>query len=464
MIYLIIGPSCAGKSSFVKNSFLKGKAKMEFRDMMPITETDDCFLVGRFGSENRTVGTDRVSRADIPKFFEQTKKLHDLGKDVVLEGDKICSRKFFSELVKSGMKCQLYWIRCKPETSIKRNKANGSTCSDSHLRAVAKKAENLFYDFCHVFNGQVFDTDNITDFGSFGIGTAEPANIKGEIRKDFAVFILSHGRPDNIKTLRTLQKGNYSGPWYIVIDNEDKRAGEYRELYGDHVIMFDKLAVSKTFDTADNFDDRRTVVYARNACFDIAERLGYEYFLELDDDYIGFFIRYMDGGIFKGMEIKNLDRAFNMMVDFLDESGALTVAFAQGGDLIGGLDSANFKKGILRKAMNTFFCKTSNRFNFLGRINEDVNTYVRLGSVGGLFFTFCPVAMVQTLTQSNSGGMTDVYLASGTYLKSFYTVMFCPSCVTVQPMGDKNYRLHHNINWRYAVPKIIREEWRKGSD
>lgn len=94
------------------------------------------------------------------------------------------------------------------------------------------------------------------------------------MRDDFAVFILTHGRADNIKTLKALKKGNYTGKWYIVIDNEDDTADEYYKRYGDRVIMFDKLAISKTFDTADTFSDRRTIVYARNACFDIAKQVG----------------------------------------------------------------------------------------------------------------------------------------------------------------------------------------------
>ncbi len=40
---------------------------------------------------------------------------------------------------------------------------------------------------------------------------------------DFAVFILTHGRPDTIRTLDTLKRGNYTGKWYLVIDNEDKQ-------------------------------------------------------------------------------------------------------------------------------------------------------------------------------------------------------------------------------------------------
>ena len=279
--------------------------------------------------------------------------------------------------------------------------------------------------------------------------------------ESFAVFILSHGRADRIHTLKSLERGNYTGQWYIVIDNEDKTAAEYYERYGDRVIMFDKLAQSKKFDTADNFSDRRTIVYARNACFDIAERLGIEYFLELDDDYTAFHARYDDGEKFAHKYVADLDTAFDLMIDFLEESGAITVAFAQGGDFIGGVNNGNFRKGLLRKAMNTFFCKTANRFDFLGRINEDVNTYVRLGSVGKLLLTVCDVSIVQKQTQSNAGGMTDVYLLSGTYLKSFYTVMYCPSCVKIAMMGTSHKRLHHQIEWRYAVPKILSSRWKK---
>ena len=275
---------------------------------------------------------------------------------------------------------------------------------------------------------------------------------------NFAVFILSHGRPDRIKTLQTLYRGGYTGKWYIVIDNEDSKADEYLARYGEKVIIFDKLETSQIFDTADNFSDRRTVVYARNACFDIAEKMGLTYFLQLDDDYTGFLYRYIEDGKLRGQTIKNLNRIFDIMLDFLDNTGALTVAMVQGGDLIGGKQNANFAKGLLRKAMNTFFCRTDRRFKFVGRINEDVNTYVKLGSEGKLFLSVCNLCMVQEQTQSNSGGMTDVYLSSGTYLKSFYSVMFCPSCVTVKMMGDKHYRLHHHVNWRNAVPKILSED------
>lgn len=99
---------------------------------------------------------------------------------------------------------------------------------------------------------------------------------------DFCTFILSHGRPNNIRTLHPLlNTGNYSGPWYIVIDNEDPTAETYYQLYGSNrVIMFDKEAEARRLDIADNFIhmSRKTITYARNACYDIARNLGYTYF------------------------------------------------------------------------------------------------------------------------------------------------------------------------------------------
>jgi hypothetical protein len=282
-----------------------------------------------------------------------------------------------------------------------------------------------------------------------------------EMKKKFAVFILSHGRADNIITLETLRKGNYTGDWYIIIDNEDKTADRYYELYGDKVIMFDKLAVSKTFDTADTFQDRRTIVYARNVCFEIAEKLGIDYFLELDDDYTAFLYRYIKDGQLLSTPVKQYDRLFDKMCDFLDETGACTVAFAQGGDLIGGANGSKFHQRVLRKAMNTLFCKTANKFQFIGRINEDVNTYANLGSKGKLFLTITDVAINQLNTQKNKGGMSDVYLDSGTYVKSFYSAMICPSFVTVYRLMTTNSRIHHKLNYEKGVPKILNQKWKK---
>nr|DAW80034.1 MAG TPA: hypothetical protein [Caudoviricetes sp.] len=281
--------------------------------------------------------------------------------------------------------------------------------------------------------------------------------------KNFAVFILSHGRPNNVITLNTLKKCGYTGEWYIIIDNEDSTADEYYKNFGEErVIMFDKLQIAQTFDTADTFNDRKTIVYARNACFDIANKLGIKYFLELDDDYTVFMHRYIEGQQLRSKITTRLDDIFKMMIDFLNSTGALTVAFVQGGDLIGGLDNNNFHKKILRKAMNSFFCDVDKPFKFLGRVNEDVNTYTLLGQQGKLIMSISEFMLNQKQTQSNAGGMTSTYLDNGTYVKSFYSVMYSPSCVKVAAMGDKHMRMHHQVKWECCTPKILSQKYKKG--
>ena len=288
------------------------------------------------------------------------------------------------------------------------------------------------------------------------------------MRDDFCVFILSHGRPDRIYTLNALKKGGYTGKIYIVIDNEDKTEPEYRKRYGDMIVQFDKLAISKTFDTGDLEEDRRTIVYARNACFDLARQVGCRYFVEFDDDYMYFAFRRVINDKFSAIHCQQLDRVFTDMLDFLISTPCRSICMAQGGDFIGGKYGTLFKKGVRRKVMNSFFCDTERPFQFLGRINEDVNTYTTLATRGILFYTIMGVALNQVVTQSNAGGMTDVYKDRGTYLKSFYSVMFCPSAVKISLMGGggggvRNLRIHHHINWNNCAPLVIPEHFKKRS-
>ena len=278
--------------------------------------------------------------------------------------------------------------------------------------------------------------------------------------KDFAIFILTHGRPDNVKTYNVIRNRGYTGNIYIIIDNEDKSAEKYYENFGDKVIMFDKKAIAKTFDEADNFEDRRAIVYARNACFNIAKDLGIKYFMQLDDDYIAFHYRlyYMN----KPEQIRNLDTVLELMLNYYKSIPAKTIAMSQGGDFIGGAgNSYATNPKLRRKCMNSFLCSTDRPFKFNGRINEDVNTYTKNASIGELFLTIPILSLTQAQTQSNDGGMTDIYIDKGTYIKSFYSVIFQPSSVKVDLMGDKNMRLHHRVSWKHTLPVILEEKYKK---
>ena len=279
--------------------------------------------------------------------------------------------------------------------------------------------------------------------------------------RKFGALILTHGRPDNVLTFKSLRRHGYTGPIYLVVDNEDDTVEKYRENFGtDKVIVFDKKAIAETFDPADTQNNRQTIIYARNASFQIAEDLGFEYFIQLDDDYTSFMYRFPWKGKLGSKQIRYLDRIFDAMVDLLEDTGAATVAMSQGGDHIGGIDGQNFYKGLTRKAMNSFVFRTDRPIQFVGRINEDVNTYVTRGSRGDLFFTAMQIQLCQVATQKSEGGMTSNYIDAGTYVKSFYTVMMHPSSVKIGTMGNLHRRYHHVISWEHTVPKIISDKYR----
>jgi len=292
------------------------------------------------------------------------------------------------------------------------------------------------------------------------------------MNKPFCVFIISHGRPDKVETLRTLKRCGYTGPLFIVCDNEDKSVDQYRNNHGaDMVLVFDKPHYASLVDSCDNFQNRRTTTHARNACFDLAKERGFEYFLVLDDDYTAFEHTFDKDGNGSDVLVKDLASVSTHVFDFIESDHRIkSVCFMQGGEIIGGLhklDKINrcaARRGIYpfvkRKAMNSFFCKTSRRFWFFSRLNEDVNTYINLGNRGDLFLTIPDVHLNQIQSQVSKGGMSDAYLASGTYVKSFYSVMISPSTCKVTANKDL-HRLHHKISWNNAVPKILDEVHKK---
>lgn len=282
---------------------------------------------------------------------------------------------------------------------------------------------------------------------------------------DFCVLILSYKRPTSVVTFATLKRSGYNGPVFIMVPDDDPTLEQYRRAYGDLVIPYSREEAAQLTDSGDN-DPRRTgVIYPRNQSFKVAERLGFRYFVQLDDDYSCFEYQYTPDLMWAPRVMQStLGDLFLALVEFLHETPAVsTVALAQGGDFIGG-DPWHDKIKVSRKAMNSFVCDVRRPIRFVGRINEDVNTYVSRGNVGRLFFTTLLAKLVQRTTQRAAGGMTDCYSDNGTYVKSFYSVMYAPSCVKVTTMRDPRYdndRMHHGIRWNNAVPKIVRESLRK---
>ena len=283
------------------------------------------------------------------------------------------------------------------------------------------------------------------------------------MRNDFCVIIPSYKRYDKLITLKALKRANYTGDWYILVGTDDDTINDYIDKFGkQHIIIFNKNDID--VDLMDNFNDNRCVVFARNAIFNIVKELGYRYFLVLDDDYREIMYRCNINNKLASLLCHNADELFEQMIDLLNSSDKLTcVAFAQAGDYIGGVNSSLCldQGNRVRKIMNSFFCDVNKRFKFYGRLNEDVNACILEQQRGKLFLTVKEASINQHDTQQYDGGLTDIYLNLGTYIKSFYAILCCPSSVKLTVMGDIHFRFHHTISWNNAVPKIISDRYKK---
>jgi hypothetical protein len=164
MIYLIIGGTCCGKTSFVKNTWLKGRAFEAKKDILHYVETEEVIILGKWSNIDgrERSGTDTISRSQIHLIGEQVKSLLKHNKDIVVEGDKATFRKVFNELLEVGP-IKLFHITSTIDKIIDRYYTNGSSSSLSSVKASRTKAANIFMEYKDMMNGEEVDTSGLNE-------------------------------------------------------------------------------------------------------------------------------------------------------------------------------------------------------------------------------------------------------------------------------------------------------------
>ena len=160
MIYVIIGQSGAGKTTFVRDRFIRATDPVVVEDIIPYTKCNGFCLIGKYGTGERTEGTDTLAYNAKDKIKRQIKKLIEKKETaIVLEGDRINNNDMFSFLATLRMPVKLYLITCTLETSMKRLQAAGSKITPQFVRATKTKSLNNFIKWGEVFAGEVFNND-----------------------------------------------------------------------------------------------------------------------------------------------------------------------------------------------------------------------------------------------------------------------------------------------------------------
>lgn len=291
------------------------------------------------------------------------------------------------------------------------------------------------------------------------------------VPRDFLIIIFSFKRAKLLfhTTMKTLDRCLSKARRVIVCSDDDPTLNDYFRYFGrENVYVFNKDQAQKErpVDLGDAYSLKSVISWARNSQFQIARDLGYKYFVSLEDDYseIGIRAEHNDTLLMSSRKswTMRFDEVCEVHFRLLDSAPWLNnVAMAQGGDYICGLNNEFFQQGYRFKAMNIIFYRTDREYEFKGRINEDYTAYVTNNQLGRLSLTLAGFCLIQGMTQKNSGGATDVYKATGTWLKSFYSVMFAPNCVGIGIIGWTSIRTHHNCTWKYCDVKIISDKYAK---
>lgn len=266
---------------------------------------------------------------------------------------------------------------------------------------------------------------------------------------NFAYFIVSYGKPNNIKTLKELLRLNVQYPIYIVIGADDPCVEEYQKQFKSNLILFDKN------DYIDKVDElgwysitHKVCTYSRLAVEDYAETAGIEYIGYLFDDINKFALRYIKQGKVASISRFNLDMIIDMYIDLLNSSDKISIV---------GPPNSSFYIGISQDRQDDYSTRYGNFMiysvkkqpkKYTASVLEDMHIILSENKVGNL--SICPFGLhisadAPKITKDAYGDMS--YLE---WLEQYSILMG----ITVSAANPQ-------IKYSKFTPMIVDEKWRK---
>ena len=277
----------------------------------------------------------------------------------------------------------------------------------------------------------------------------------------FAVFILTHGRPHNQLTVKSLQDVGYTGEWYLVLDDQDLTYREYLDEWGeDRIIVFNKARFIQSTDTGLHTPVPKFAVFARNAIEYIAKELGYQTFMMLDDDITKFRIRLPEGNSLKSYQINGqFDAIIENSVDYVLNCDIACMGLGFCNLYIGGVGNFNKENPRQRLCAEAFIRNTAHPISWRLNMVEDMITSIDAAMRGDVWFQFLPIQCEIKMSEGTvEGGNSDVYRQLGMYKISFMPVIAYPSSNAVK-LGKKTWISTTTPD--KCIPKIISSRYRK---
>lgn len=278
---------------------------------------------------------------------------------------------------------------------------------------------------------------------------------------DFPIFIPSYHRPTNVKTLKYYIKHGFDPKLlYVFVDSETDDIDEYekevKDVYGANLIVFDMDEARERYDYVHRPSPaRRSAGQARNMMHDYARENGIDFYMVQDDDTNHYQVRPF--GIFlRQATAEDISLTFMAVKEFMLRRHIGIFGLSQTGDLIGGRNTYLFRK----KVMNTTFIQTKYIYRGEKGVQDDDTAQFAGVMNEGLFTgsTANGLILQQTSSATQQGGLTDLYKEIKLLNKAMVVPIMFPSAAIGEKQKKNGGRLHHRINYRFLMPKLIRGE------
>lgn len=270
------------------------------------------------------------------------------------------------------------------------------------------------------------------------------------------IFIPSYHRPDNLKTIKYLDKIGWDMDKVVVfIDSEADDRAEYEltaDRYGFELHVFDMEEARRRFEYVHRASvSRRSAGQARNMFQDYAVSRGIDFYLVMDDDTESF-VTFMQRRKIKDDDL--VRRSFCAIEELMRRRKIGVMAYSQTGDFIGGYQPKIFT----RKVMNsTFYLLPHIYRGERGVQNDDTSMFI--GMINEGLFTGTAqhgIVLQQVQSATQEGGLTDLYNECKLLNKALVCAIQFPSAIIAEHQPQNGGRLHHRIKYEYLGPKIIK--------
>lgn len=274
-----------------------------------------------------------------------------------------------------------------------------------------------------------------------------------------AIFICTHGRPDKQITLKVLRDAGYTGKIILVLDDEDETISEYYDNLDmcDDFVFFKKQSVIDTTNTTSSPPNRKTILYAKNACEIDAEKRGLDVFAICDDDIPGFRYRYVEDGSCKSLTItNNMDKVIQSYMEYVINADITATSFGMAQFYFSGENCFSPETMLKWRVPYTFvFRNTKHEVNWVSDYGEDITTAIECANQGKFMMASPFVQMNLSPMGVGEGGMVELH--KDTFRLSEYGHVWHPTSEQIRYYKD---HWMSTIKRECAFPMLISSKYK----